>query len=101
MLPALISTMASSCRSCSTATARQIAWKTRRKAGLLVPLDLLHHDQLLAAILLDREGPAAIQPQARVAALDGSLDVLGIVVHAADDDQVLHPAGDEQLRRPA
>src|SRR5712692_3736354 len=61
-------------------------------------LDLLHHDQLLAAALLaDGEGGAAVAAQRRMAVLHRVLDVLRIVVHAADDDDVLDAAGDVEL----
>ena len=35
--------------------------------------------------------------QHRAASLRGPLDVLGVMVTAPDDDQILDPAGDEQL----
>src|SRR6185436_19106910 len=38
-------------------------------------------------------------PQRRVAALHGVLDVLRVMVGAADDDDLLDAAGDEQLAR--
>ena len=46
---------------------------------------------------VDGERGARCRPQLRVAAFDRQLDVLRIVIDAADDDQVLEPAGDEQL----
>ncbi len=64
---------------------------------LPVPLHLLDDDEPLLAGDLDREGGAAARPQLRMAALGRQLDVLRIVVAAAEDDQVLEPAGDEQL----
>ena len=64
---------------------------------LLVPLDLLNHDQLFPAVAVDRKGRAAIGPQSRMALLHRPLDVLRIVVHAVNDDQVLQPPGDEQF----
>ena len=74
-----------------------MASNTPPKFDLLVPLDLLHDDQLLAAVGFHRERRAAIGPQPRMALLHRPLDVLRIVVHAVDDDQVLQPAGDEQF----
>ena len=97
MLPALMSTMASTANSCSAATARRIASKTRVQIGLLAAFDFLHDDQLLAAVLFDGEDRAAIEPQARMALLDGQFDVLRIIIDAVKDDQVFHAAGDEQF----
>jgi hypothetical protein len=63
----------------------------------LRPLHLLHHRKFLIAVLVrDRERCAAVPAQRGVTVLDGTLDVLRIVVHAADDDEVLDPASDEQ-----
>ncbi len=58
-----------------------------RRAGGAIDLDLG----------LDRERRAAARPQVRVAALGGELQVLRIVVAAAQDDEVLLPPGDEEL----
>ncbi len=60
-------------------------------------LVLVHHDQPLLIPDLDREGRAAARAQRRVGPLDRKFDVLRIKIAAADDDQVLEPAGDEQL----
>src|SRR5262249_4773238 len=60
-------------------------------------LDLLHHDQAGPAVLLDLEGGPAAPPQPGVDGLDGFLDVPRVMVATADDDEVLDPAGDEQL----
>ena len=65
--------------------------------ALGLALDLLDDDQPLLAAGLDRERRAALEPERGVAPLDGPLDVLGVDVAAPDDDQVLEPAGDEQL----
>ncbi len=72
----------------------------RVEARLLVPLDLLNHDQLLPAVDFRHERRSAVGPQPRMALLDRPLDVLRIVVHPVDDDQVLQPAGDEQFAVP-
>src|SRR5207253_10515168 len=48
---------------------------------------------------IDREGGAATGAQIAMAALGGQLQVLRIVVPAAQDDQVLQAAGEEQLPR--
>ena len=57
-----------------------------------------HHQPLLAARALDSENAALHRrAEGRMARLGGALDVLRVVVAAAQDDQVLEPAGDEQL----
>ncbi len=63
----------------------------------VLAMHLRHHRQPLLALPLDREGGNAARTQGRMAALDGELDVLRVVVAAAEDDEVLQPAGDEQL----
>ena len=61
-------------------------------------LDLLHHRKLFVAIRAgDVERGSAVPAQRRMTVLDGSLDVLRVVVHTANDDHVLDPARDEQL----
>ena len=60
---------------------------------LLVPLDLENQHKLLASVFFHGERCAAISPQPRMAALHGQFDVLRVVVHAAENDQVLQPAG--------
>src|SRR5436305_10512616 len=61
-------------------------------------LDLLDDDEgFLAALVRHREGRAAVFAQAMVERLHGALDVLRIVVDAADDNEVLDPAGNEQI----
>ena len=62
-----------------------------------MPLDLLDDDQLLAAVPLDGEGRGRNPAAAAGGVFDGPLDVLRIVVEAADDDQVFEPAGDEKF----
>ncbi len=68
----------------------------RVRAPLIAP-HLLHHHQTLLAVGFHREGGATGGAQRGMARLDRALDVLGIVVLPADDDQVLAAAGDEQL----
>src|SRR5918993_57377 len=66
----------------------------------LRPLDLLHHNEpLLALLVQDREGGAAMPAQCRMARLNGVLEILRIVVDAANDDHVLNASGDEELAR--
>ena len=50
-----------------------------------------------APVVADGERGAGAWLHVAWALVDRQLDVLRIVVHAADDDQVLQPAGDEQL----
>ena len=54
-------------------------------------------DQPLLPVAFHRERGAARRPKCRVTPLDGQLDVLRVNVAAAQDDQVLDPAGDVQL----
>ena len=65
--------------------------------GLLAAFDFLDDDQLLAAVFFHGEDPAAIEPQPRMALLDGQFDVLRIMIDAVEDDQVLEAAGDEEF----
>src|SRR3954470_1377706 len=61
-------------------------------------LDLLNHDETLRAVpVLRREGRAAVATQRRMRLLDGVLDVLRVVIGAADDHDILDPAGDVQF----
>ncbi len=61
-------------------------------------LDLLDDDEpFRVGLIADREGRAAVATQRRVRLLDGILDILRIVIGAADDDDVLDAAGDVQL----
>ena len=59
---------------------------------------LLHHHQLLAGGAVDGEGRRAAGDQPRVGGADPALEILGMKIAAADEDQVLEPAGDEKLR---
>src|SRR5215218_5480490 len=54
----------------------------------------------LLAGRLQRERGAAARLKVWVARLDRGLDVLRIVVEAANDDEVFQPPGDEQLSVP-
>ena len=65
--------------------------------GLAPARDLVHHHQPLLVAEGDREGGAARGDERRVSGLDAPLDVLRIEVPAAQDDQVLEAAGDEEL----
>ena len=64
---------------------------------IAIPLDLLDDRQPLLPVDLDGEGRGAAGAERRVAPLRRPLDVLRIDVPAAEDDQVLEPAGDEEL----
>src|SRR5262249_26567962 len=66
----------------------------------LVSLNLLDDDQLLLAIGLDRERGSAGWPQRRMAALDRPLQVVRVVVAAADHDEILDPPRDVELAVP-
>ena len=58
-------------------------------------LDFLHQDQLLLVVMVGyAEGGATMAAQRRMTVLHSLLDVLRVMVDAADDDQVLDPAGD-------
>jgi len=67
------------------------------EVALLAPLDLLDHDKLLVPVLLDGEGRAGIRTESLVGALDRLFDVLGIDVHAVEDNEILDASRDEQL----
>ena len=58
---------------------------------------LLHNYELfgVARSRRDREGRPAPGQQRRMAVLHRGLDVVGVVVAAADDDEVLQPSRDE------
>ena len=62
-----------------------------------VAVHLVHDDQPLFAVDVDRERRATSPRAAGWRCLDGPLDVLRVVVAPAHDDQVLDAAGDEQL----
>jgi hypothetical protein len=66
----------------------------------MLAFDFLDDDEPFLAALVDNgEGGAAVPAQGRVRGLDRMLDVVRIMVDAADNDQILDPAGDEQLAR--
>src|SRR5215470_16315801 len=61
---------------------------------------LLYQDDLFFVVFgQHRECSPAVPPQRWMAVVDGILDILRIVVDAANDDDVLDAAGDEQLAR--
>ncbi|GMU11506.1 hypothetical protein ASNO1_77600 [Corallococcus caeni] len=60
-------------------------------------INLLHDDRALLARHLHREHSATAGPQRRVRRLHRRLQVLGVVVAATKDDEVLAPPGDVQL----
>ncbi len=60
-------------------------------------LDLVHHYQPFLPLGHHREGAAASGAKRGVLPLHGQLDVLRVVVDAADDDQILQAAGDVEL----
>ena len=100
MLPALISTIASTDISCSTAIWRRIASNASAKAARS-----RCRPRSVSCTITSRSWPSTSTENAapaparrrRMAPFDGQLDVLRIVVQPADDDQVLEPSVDEQL----
>ncbi len=62
-----------------------------------VAIHLVDHHQPLLPLDLHREGGARAGPQGRMGVLGRQLDILRIVIAPAQDDEVLHAAGDEQL----
>src|SRR5262249_33252982 len=68
---------------------------------LMIFAQLEHGDEPLlcplAVALLDGERSAAAGAQRRVTRLDGALDILGVMVAPADDDDVLASACDVEL----
>src|SRR5262249_56196260 len=59
---------------------------------------LLYEDDLFFVVFgQHRECSPAVPPQRWMAVVDGVLDVLRIVVDAANDDDILDAASDEQL----
>ena len=63
----------------------------------LAAFELGHDDDPLAVVHVDGERRHGARPHERARLLDRPLDVLRIMVAAADDDQVLEPAGHEQF----
>ena len=64
-------------------------------ARLIARLDLGGDDQLLFAGAIDRERRTTSRPQGRVTLFDRQLDILGVKIATADDDQILQAAGDK------
>src|SRR3954452_11526236 len=60
-----------------------------------LPVELMHHDEPLAAVVREREGRTG--EHGRMGLFGRLFDVLRIVVAAADDDHVFHSASDKQL----
>jgi len=65
----------------------------------LIVVHLLHDNELFGDIRFgsDREDRTPAAQQCRMAGLHGQLNVLGVVIAAADDDEVLAASRDEQL----
>ena len=61
----------------------------------ILPIELMHDHQPLAAVVGQRE--RRTRQHGRVGLLGRLLDVLRIVIAAANDDHVLHAARDKQL----
>ncbi len=74
------------------------AYRGRQRSGIPLkpPVDLLHDDQVFLLLDVHREGRATPGTQRRMARLAGQLQVLGVEVAAAQNDQVFDAAGDAQ-----
>ena len=97
MVPKRTSMTASGGNSCSAVTALRTAAITSLQSLAARALDFGDNDQPLAAGDIDRERRDSLRLNSLAGPLDRQLDVLRIAIDAADDDQVLDPAGDEQL----
>ncbi len=69
----------------------------RRQIGTPIAHDLVHEDEALRAVFVDGERGAEAGFQQRVACARRGFDVLRVMVEAADDDEVVDPAGDVEL----
>src|SRR6185295_8959023 len=67
------------------------------RLGAAPAVDLRSDDQPLLAVRLDGERRRAAGMEVRVARLGRPFEILRVVVAPAQDDQVLVPAGDEQV----
>ena len=57
-------------------------------------LDFLDdYETFCPGFVRDRKRSTAVASQCRMAVLHGPLNILRVVVHAANDDQILDPAG--------
>ena len=97
IVPQRISTTASSARPCSSRTAAPDGVQDRGQVVAAVALDLVHEDEALRAVLVDRERGAETRCEQRVACARGGFDVLRVMVETADDDEVVDSAGDVEL----
>ncbi len=66
-------------------------------AAVSAALDFGHDHQAFALRNVDGESRGGGRSQQRMAALDGLLDILRIIVAAVDDQQIFQAAGDEQF----
>src|SRR5215813_12890784 len=64
------------------------------------PVDHRCDDVLVLVILLDEKCGGRPGADRRVAALDGELEIVGMVVLAPNDDEILRAADDEELTVP-
>src|SRR5208337_939521 len=67
------------------------------QAGDVLPFNLLHDDQLFLAVDHHRHGGPSVHAHRGVRGLDRPLDVLWMVVCAANDDQILDSPDDKEL----
>lgn len=66
-----------------------------RDGGAII--HFLNDDQTLRSVRIDGKRRAASGTQCAVTALHGVLQILRIMIGAANDDQILQPSGDEEL----
>ena len=63
----------------------------------LVPVQLLNNDQAWLPVRSGLKGGAAAFAQSGMDSLDGSLDILGVMIPSMNHQQVLETPGHEQL----
>ena len=96
MLPALTITTAWTSSPWRTPTARRTAWMAR-SAWKSLRGSPPGRCQPFAVLSIQRESRRVVQAKSFAGPLGGPFNVFRIIVPAADDNQVLQPAGDEQL----
>ena len=70
--------------------------RDRREIGCC-GIDLLDEDEPLLIIFLDGKGGSGMGGECGMASLGNELHIQGRDVPATDDDELLHPTGDEEL----
>ena len=97
MLPALIRRIASIPNSCSAETSRRMASKTSSRCPCLRRSTSWTTTSFSRPSSSTVKHAATVAPQSFMGTLHGGFDILGIVVHAVQDNQILPPPGHEQL----